>query len=117
VRGNQCLREVGKGAPVPRFVGVGQRRARHASAETHVVQLAAHRTQANLNVAQTLAIGQLREGLRRILAPAGEAFRVAISAVAGHVFLELLVRQIIDQLRKHHPARVHPALLPLQPCR
>jgi hypothetical protein len=26
----------------------------------------------------------------------------------------LLVRQILDQLRKHHPARVHPALLPLR---
>jgi len=111
---NQSLRKIGEDPPIMRFVGIGPRRARHAGAETHVVQLAAHRTQARLDVAQILTIGQLREGQRQILIPAGEVFRVAISAVAGHAFLKLFVRQMLDQLRRHRAARVHPALLPLR---
>ncbi len=62
------------------------------------------------DVAQTLAIGELGEGHRQILIPAGEVLRVAVSTIAGHAFLKLLVGKMLDQLGKHGAARVHPAL-------
>jgi hypothetical protein len=48
-----------------RFVRVGQSRARHFAAEPHVIQLALESTQAGLDIAQALAIGELREGHRQ----------------------------------------------------
>jgi hypothetical protein len=107
------LREVGVDAPVARFVGIGQRRTRHAGLEAHVVQLATHRAQAGFDVPQTLAIGELGESHRQILIPAGEVLGVSVSAIAGDTFVKFLVRQMLDQLRKHGAARVHPAFLPL----
>lgn len=35
---------------------------------------------------------------------------MTITAVAGHTFLELLVRQMGDQLGEHKPASMHPPL-------
>ena len=69
---DQDLRKVGKDPPVMRFVGVGQSRARHFAAKPHVVELAPIELQAGLDIAQTLAIGQLREGHREKLVPAGK---------------------------------------------
>jgi hypothetical protein len=80
-----------------------------------VIKFAAHRAQAGFDVPQTLAIGQLREGHSQILIPAGEAFRVVFPAVTVHALVEFLVRQMLEQLRKHRAASVHPALLPLRP--
>jgi hypothetical protein len=68
--GDQNLCEIGEDPPITRFVRVGQRRTRHLAAESQVVQLALHRTQAGLDVAQTFPIGQLREGHGQILIPA-----------------------------------------------
>jgi hypothetical protein len=66
----------------------------------HVVQLAAHRAQAGLDVAQALAIGELGEGHRQI-------------PITSNALVKFLVRQMLDQLRQHGAAQVHPALLPL----
>lgn len=41
---NQSLRTVGAGAPVARFVGIGQRRAGPLVRKPIMVQFAAHRT-------------------------------------------------------------------------
>jgi hypothetical protein len=98
------LREVGVDAPVARFVGIGQRRARHAGVKAHVVQLASYRAQTGLDVPQTFAIGELGEGHRQILVPAGKVLRVAVSAVAGNAFLKFLVGEMFNQLRKHGAA-------------
>jgi hypothetical protein len=58
------------------------------------------------------------DALRRIsyidLIPAGKVFRVAFSAVTAHALVKFLVRQMLEQLRKHRAASVHPALLPLR---
>ena len=58
---DQALGEVGVDAPVAHVVGIGQRIARHRGANAQVVELGALRAQAGFDVAQTLAIGQLRE--------------------------------------------------------
>ena len=112
---NQRLREIGIDAPVARLVGIGQRRTRHTAANTHVVQLAAHRAQAGLDVAQALAIGELGEGHRQILIPAGEVLCVVVPTITSDALVKFLVGQMLDQLRKYGAARVHPALLPLPP--
>ena len=79
---NQVLRELGVDAPVARFVGVGQRAARHRSANPKVIELGRLRTQAGLDVAQTLAIGELRERHAAKLIGATEIAHATIAAVA-----------------------------------
>src|SRR6266849_2565042 len=108
--GDQNLREVGVDPPVARFVGIGQGRARHLAAESHVVELAADGTKARFDVAKTLAVGQLSERHRQIVIPTGQIFQIAITPVAGYALLELLVRKELDQLGEDGAPSVHPAL-------
>ena len=107
---DQYLREVGEDPPVMRFVRVGQRRARHLAAESHVVQLALYRTQTGLDVAQTLAIGQLREGHRQILVPTGKSAQSDVAPVALDTTAKLPVGKEADQLREDGTALVHEPL-------
>jgi hypothetical protein len=53
---NQYLREIREDPPIMRLVRVGQR-TRHLASESQMVQLALHRMQARLDVAQTFPIG------------------------------------------------------------
>jgi ABC-type Mn2+/Zn2+ transport system ATPase subunit len=73
--------EVGEDAPVTRFVRVRQRRARHLATESQVIELALQRTQTGSDVAQTLPIGQLSEGHRQIVIPAGEASHPQVALI------------------------------------
>src|ERR1035437_2147755 len=107
---DQDLREVGIDPPVMALVGIGQRGARHPATEAHVVELAAHRPQTRLYVAQTLAVSQLREGHRQVLVPTREASRVGIAAIASYAFLEFLAWGVRDQLGEDGAAGVHPPL-------
>ena len=69
----RALREVGVDAPVAHRVGIGQGVARDAAANAHVIELARLRSQTRFDVAQALAIGQLRERHAQELIEAGEA--------------------------------------------
>jgi len=75
-----------------------------------VVKLAAHRAQARLDVAETLAVSELSEGHRQILIPARQASVVAIAIIAGHTLLELDVGEVSNQLRENGSAGIHPPL-------
>jgi hypothetical protein len=75
-----------------------------------VVELAAHRPQASLDVAETLAVRELSEGHRQILVPARQTSVVVIAVVAGHTLLELDVGKVSDQLRENNSAGIHPPL-------
>jgi hypothetical protein len=59
---DQALREVGVYAPVSAFVGIGQRRAFDWRANAHVLQFRRLRRQADCDIAQALAVGQLLKG-------------------------------------------------------
>ena len=59
---DQHLCKLGIDAPVARFVGVGKVVARDGTVNTHVIEFRSHRPQASFDIAQALAIGQLREG-------------------------------------------------------
>ena len=80
-----------------------------------MVKLAAHRAQASLDIAKTLAVSQLSEGHRQILVAARETSLVGIAAVAGHTFLELVGGQMIHQLSENSLADIHPSLSAIAP--
>ena len=83
---------------------------RHATAEPHVVELAAHRPQARFDVAQALAISQLSEGHRQKLVPTRKTLLLVIATVAGHALQELIAWKMIDDLGENSLAKIHPPL-------
>ena len=96
---DQHLGEVGKDAPVARFVGPALRdRARHAAVEPHVVQFVVQRTKARFDVPQALAVSQLSEGHRQILIPTRELPQTVIALVTADTTTELSIRKETDQL-------------------
>jgi hypothetical protein len=79
-----------------------------------VVELAADRTKACFDVAETLAVRQLRERHREILIPTGQIFQIVTTAIAGYALLKFLVGKELDQLREYGAPCVHPALSPFR---
>ena len=104
---NQVLREFCVDAPVARFVRVGERTARHRSANPQVIELGRLRTQARFDVAQALAIRELREGHAAQLSRATEIADAMIAAVTLDDAAEGLPRQMLHQLGEHQLANVH----------
>lgn len=68
--GDQSLREVCVDAPVAHLIRIRQSVARDATANAHVIELRASRAQTRFDVAETLAIGQLRKRHAQELIPA-----------------------------------------------
>jgi hypothetical protein len=77
------------------------------AAKSHVVQLALHRTEADFDIAQTVAISQLRESHRQILIPARESLLLIIAAITSHTFLKLIGGQMVQELGENRSAEVH----------
>src|SRR5450759_4720910 len=96
--GDQDLREICENPPIMALVGVGQRRARYLAAQPHVVELAGYRPQARFDIAQALAVSQLRKGHCQILVQTREASQVRVAAIAGHALLELVFGQVLHEL-------------------
>jgi len=59
---DQSLRKVRVDSPVPGLIGIGQSGTCDGAAKTHVIEFAADRSQASLDITETLAVRQLREG-------------------------------------------------------
>ena len=114
---NQDLGEIGIDPPVARHVGVGQCRARELATKSHVVELGAERAQARFNIAEAFTVGQLGEGHRKELIPAGEAARAPVAVVAGHAAPELAIRKETDQLGEDGAAQIHEPLSAQGGCR
>ena len=95
---NEHGREVRIDAPVARFVGVGERAAAKGAANSSVVELGAKRPQTGDDVAQALAVGQLREDHAEELIPAAEGANASIAFVASDTLAEFLGRQEVDKL-------------------
>src|SRR5215469_2761290 len=107
---NQMLSEIGEDAPVMSLIGVGQSRARNFAAEAHAIQFAAQRSEARLNVSQTLAVGKLRKGHGQILIPARETPVMTVASITGNALLELVMGEEGNQLSEYSPAGIHPLL-------
>jgi len=110
---DQHLGEVRKDAPIARLVGVGQRRARRATAEASVIEFAAHGAKAGFDVAQAFAVSQLGKSHRQKLIPARETLQVIVASITGDAFLKLLVGKILHPLRKDGLSEIHASLSPL----
>jgi hypothetical protein len=104
---DQALREVGIDPPIAHFVGIRQRAAGDAASNAHVVQLLALRPQARLDVAQTLAVGQLGERQAQKLLEAAEALDLVLAPVRRHTPAKCRQRQMLGQLCKNQLACMH----------
>jgi len=87
-------------APVARLVGVGQCRACDRRPDAHVIELAGLSPQTHLDIAQALAVGQLREGHDAKLLGATKTARPIITAVTINDAMESLPGQEIHDLRE-----------------
>jgi len=108
---NEDLGKVGVDPPVTSLVSVGQRTSRYTAAESHVIEFRRHRSQASLDIAETLAIGQLSEGHGEKLIPTRETFDLMAAAIAGDTAAELMDGQKIDELGEDGFSDVHRPLL------
>jgi hypothetical protein len=93
-----------------RFVGIGQRGTSHTTVKSHMVKLAAQRSQACLDVAKAIPISQLGKSHRQILVPTREAAWPRISAVSSYATAKITIRQETQQLRENGSTLIHASL-------
>jgi hypothetical protein len=94
----------------PSFVGIGERRAFDLVSETQVVKLGRLCRQADLDVAQTLAVGQLCKGHHAELLGTGKQPYVTAATMLLDESGECGPRQKIHQLGEQRLAGVHERL-------
>src|ERR1019366_7025965 len=105
--GDQALSEGGVDAPVAHLVRIGQGAARDPTAYPHVIELVALRSEAGLDVAQALAVRQLRESQAKKLLETGETLDLVLAAVNAHAATKRRERQVARQLCENRLARMH----------
>lgn len=104
---DQPTSEVGKEAPVTRFIGSRQRGLGNRPSDAHVVELRSVRIQAKHRVAQTLAVRHLPERHAQKLLPAAKVPRSLIAFVSLHPPIEVVMIDKRNDLRKNVLAFVH----------
>ena len=104
---HQSLRQFGIDTPVAALVGLGQRGAPHGRTKAHGIELGGLCAETSFDVAQTLAIGQLRKGHGAELFGTTEAAHPVVAAITGHTAGKRGPGKKIHQLRKQQFARVH----------
>jgi hypothetical protein len=97
-------------APVVDLVRIRQRRLGDAATKAHVVELALHRAQARLDVAQAFAIRELSKTQAQKLIPARKSRIPRIAAITAHAFIELVGGHMSHHLREDRSAKVHAPL-------
>src|ERR1019366_4985891 len=98
-------------APVARLVGIGQRRSPDRLAKAHVVELRGLSRQADLDIAQALSVGQLRERHRSVLLGTAQRSHPSVATVARNNPRKGAPRQKIHELGEKRFADVHGRLL------
>src|SRR5579864_1256579 len=81
--------------------------ARHGAAKSQVIELGTLHTQTRFDVAQALAIGQLREGHREVLVETREPLDLVLAGIAHDAAMKRVQRQMLHHLREHELAQVH----------
>jgi len=104
---DQMLGELCVNGSIACFVRIGQRASGSRHLNTQMVELGRLHPKAGFDVAQTLAIGKLREGHAEELIGAVEIAHATISIVALHDASKRLPRKMIHQLREHQLACEH----------
>src|ERR1039458_10884575 len=104
---DEHLCKVGEDPPVMSFVGIGQSGSGNPAPNAHVVELAVDRSQAGFDITQALAIGQLSKCDAKQLSETGKSPEFTITAVAFDALVELVGRDVIDQLREDDRSEEH----------
>ena len=92
------MSEVGIEAPVALLVGVGEGIAGHAAAQSHVIEFILVCAQADLDIAQALAVGELGEGQTEELVETGKGFDVAVALITPDATAEAMHGQVGHEL-------------------
>src|SRR5262245_13515014 len=106
-RADKTLSELRIDSPVPPLVGVCQHTSTHRAPKAHVIELAGLCTETRLDVAQALAVGQLREGHSQKLVQAAEGAHVEIAAILCHQTTKGMPRRELHELGENQIATVH----------
>jgi hypothetical protein len=104
---NEHCRQVGPDAPIAPFVGIGECRTPDQRSKAHAVQLGLIRQKAGFDVAQTLAISQLRKRHRPKLFGTTQASYARIAVVARHDPAKARPWHKLHDLRKHRLPQIH----------
>src|SRR6516165_5149395 len=104
---NEGLGEFVVDTPVARLVGIGQGAAADVATDAEVVELGGLRSQTSFDVAQALAIRQLRKGHAQELIQATEAANVEAATVLLDQSPESVPRRELHHLGKDQLASVH----------
>jgi hypothetical protein len=75
-----------------------------------VVEFAAYRGEARLNIAQALSISELSEGHCQELVPTGKALLLMIAVIPAYTLLKLVTGKIVHELRENSLAKIHSSL-------
>ena len=97
---NQRMGKLGVAAPVALLVGVGEGVAGHAAAQAEVIQFVPMCPQADLDIAHTLAVGELGKGHTEKLVETGKGFDITIAVIALHATAECFHGQLGHDLGK-----------------
>jgi len=77
---------------------------------SHVIEFRSHCPKACLDVAQALPECQLSEGNHAEEISAFELFDLVVAAVLHHTPIEVVLRQMLNELREYRQTCVHPGL-------
>jgi len=105
--GDENLSEVCIDAPISVFVGIGQRAARDTRSDAHVIKLRAIAAQADFDVSQAFAVGELSECHAKKLVETGKTLDLVISTVTSNATVKRPKRKVLHDLRKSDSTRVH----------
>lgn len=95
---DEGLGEVGIQAPVALLVGVGEGIAGDAAAQSHMIEFILVCPQADLDIAQALAVGELGEGQAEELVEAGKGLDVAVAVITPDAAAEAVHGQVGHEL-------------------
>lgn len=82
---DQCLGEVGIDSPVSLFVGLCQSAPGNRTSNSHMIELALLSTKTGFDIAQTLAIGQLRKRHDQVLIETTELLHIAFALITLNI--------------------------------
>ena len=87
---DQHVSKVGVDAPIPFFVGIGQRASRNSAPDSCVIKLGLHGPQACFDIAKTLPIGQLSEGHTKELIETRKVSTPVFALISPNAFVEFV---------------------------
>jgi len=104
---DQRISQIGVDLPVPLLVGIGNRWSWHLAANAHMIKFLFLGTQADFDISQTFAIGDLRKGHAEVLIEAGELLYFVIALIPGNAAAECMQRHKVQNLWENEFASVH----------